>query len=760
MRRILLLLTAVFLCTASFAQETERLKKVSLETRRYLSSKGKVRSEDGSKKLRTVALDTDSMNAFIYVSDPSAVKELESLGVKIRYDYGTFLMGKIPLKNFDKIVDLESVRFIDKGSKKEINTDSMRIVTQAKDVLYNTTAAQSLGLKTSYTGKGVLVAVSDIGIDFYHKAFKTKDGELRIKKIFRNGEEVPVSSIIDGTLQNDTSEDHGTHTTSIAAGSNVKEVDGKIQVLSVDDTTALFGGMAPEADIFLSESLDDNALSTGFIEAAKYSKEHNMPCVFNCSWGSSLGAHVGGETTSTALANALKENNPNMVVIKSAGNSGGTVSHAVKRIESSDDVIRLALSGYTLKKMQDYDVYLYAAYVIPHELDVPLKAKLYVFDTTSVTNTPLLVADSITLENGISLSDSAKIRELTGMDAYVGIGYNDFVDRYFCKVYIIRDSLTDAWKGTQKHFALEVSSLNGEKDFTFEAWNMNCSFYPVDKIKDIDFTEGDNLCSLNSDSFDDNVINIGSYVSRTIAEDKYNGVRDTVTRKVQGNVVLSPALSGNGDYLVNEGEKTYIPTKGDISIFSSFSIGNDRPAGPFISAPGEKIYSAVNHSSKGYTYRDTSEYKKGYVRVNQDMENPYGSMQGTSMSAPCVTGIVALWMDCAQRNNITLNADSVRNIMAATCDYDDFTGPEGSTYIQFGTHGKINALKGIAYILNLAASTGIDNISDADTSVENVEHIRYVNMSGIESNVPHKGVNLVVTRYKDGHESVKKQVFD
>ena len=69
---------------------------------------------------------------------------------------------------------------------------------------------------------------------------------------------------------------------------------------------------------------------------------------------------------------------------------------------------------------------------------------------------------------------------------------------------------------------------------------------------------------------------------------------------------------------------------------------------------------------------------------------PYVNMSGTSMACPTVAGIIALWLQA----NPTLTLADVKEILANSCDNDEFTAKNP---IRWG-YGKINAKKGLDYI--------------------------------------------------------------
>jgi len=133
-------------------------------------------------------------------------------------------------------------------------------------------------------------------------------------------------------------------------------------------------------------------------------------------------------------------------------------------------------------------------------------------------------------------------------------------------------------------------------------------------------------------------------------------------------------------------------------------------------------------------------------------------MYGTSMSCPVVSGIIALWLQAAKANDLSLGVDDIRSIIEKTADKDEFTNDaDGNPVPAFGPNGKINAVKGIVEILNMAAEKAAINQPDADETAKPIKEVFYVNLNGSMSKSPFTGeVNLKVTRYTDDTESVVK----
>ena len=65
----------------------------------------------------------------------------------------------------------------------------------------------------------------------------------------------------------------------------------------------------------------------------------------------------------------------------------------------------------------------------------------------------------------------------------------------------------------------------------------------------------------------------------------------------------------------------------------------------------------------------------------------------------------------------------------------------------------------IVYPLDFDTTSSL--LSAISTVYSNCEvvGVEYVNVSGLVSDKPHKGVNIVVTRYRDGSTTVTKSLF-
>jgi subtilisin family serine protease len=231
----------------------------------------------------------------------------------------------------------------------------------------------------SERGKGVLVAVIDTGIDVLHEAFHSGNTS-RILAIWDQRDSsgpTPASAKPGvyqqnyGTLHTRTDissyilanavgknlgrdpNGHGTHVTSIAAGSPLVE-------------TKFPGGVAPEADIvFVIPKLGatpDDSISLGYskthMDALAFvrstAEDAGLPVAVNVSLGMNAGAHDGTSPLELAFDLFSKGgSDPGYVIIKSAGNEFGEDGHSsVRAFEGG--IAQIAWTTASVPRHEDY----------------------------------------------------------------------------------------------------------------------------------------------------------------------------------------------------------------------------------------------------------------------------------------------------------------------------------------------------------------------------------------------------------------------
>lgn len=631
--------------------------------------------------------------AFVRV-DSASIGELQRLGVLIDARFRGFVTARIPVEKVEAVAALEGVSDVSVATMTDVETDQGRETTHVLDVLNNTPQAQSQGLQQPYTGKGVIVGIIDSGIDFNHSAFKDKDGNTRIVKALAvdmnsTGDLYEYDAAKVSSLKTDyDGSNHGTHTSSIAGGSAV-EVNG-----------VTYGGMAPEADLVLC-GLGSSIASTKVVNSLKYICDYaesvGKPCVINMSLGSQQGAHDG----TGYLPEACNElAGPGRILVNSGGNDGEQKAvggmYATATVTKSNPMQSVFNCHYYSNRDDNYyyDCYSSAWARTP---DVAIAAKVMVVDKrtnkvvwTSSEYTGSGSITSTTRGSGTSTTFGTFFEFQSGGSFSISIAKNSYNSKYqalisMSKVRSRSYEEGDNFRTSNYALAFSFYPVSSTATTIIDCWSDSGYYTSNSSVTGYNFIDGSNMCTSNDRAGTDSLILVGAYVTKKEVTD-HNGKTWTIPSYELGN---------------------YAP-------FSSFTAEGYGPTGrmePTISAPGATIVSAVNHYSS--TYTDDSNATAARVRVNDDADNPYGNMSGTSMAAPCVTGIVALWLQA----DPTLSVADVKQLMKETAIQDEFTQDEAGSP-RFG-YGKVDALAGLQAILARHRLPGDVN-KDGDITIADV----------------------------------------
>ena len=687
MNRLIISLLFIFTSLDIFAQRP-RYEKMSPFVREAMAS------ALATKQLTRSQSDDRLLTAFVRI-DGNAAEVLRQYGCKELARVGDISIAAIPLSKLGALSCGRQVKRIETGRRCSIQMDTTRLVVNAEKVYTGE------GLSQSYTGRGVVVGVQDIGFDLTHPNFYSADmSQYRIKALWDQLSRDTIGSTlyvgrdyvgreallelkhpIDGETQT-----HGTHTAGIAAGSGA-EGDGVVSP---------YRGMACDADLVLVDNAADNASlidpkdyykftyatdALGFKYIFDYAERMHQPCVINFSEGSSQDFHGYDQLYYELLAKLI---GPGRIIVSSAGNDGARNSYIHKNIgkERAGAFIMGNEKRFscTAKSKQTFTfrVSVYDNVASPQIVDI---------STVNVCN----AQDSLLTDSLLVGGKKYKWRVLAYPNSYdTSETAYDF-------------QLSSPSKlGDSPQVSLQVMG----RDADIELYRMSGYMFPhsLDPVLDA----GDCRYTIFSPSSSPDVICVGSTSYRTqfvnyLGEKK---VYDSGQKGIRSSFsAMGPTLDGRIK------PDVMAPGQNIISSYSTFFINNPKNV-------NASVKSDVRHFE--YNHRTYA----------------WNANAGTSMSAPVVTGAIALWLQA----DPTLTPADCLEIFAKTCShYDTSLSYPNNLY----GYGQIDVAAGLREVLRRKA-LGINTIGQKKVSEQYDNRIylldgRYVGTS--DANLP-KGIYI------------------
>ena len=687
MNRLIVSILFIFTSLGIIAQRP-RYEKMSPFVREAMAS------ALATKQLTRSQSDDRLLTAFVRI-DGNAAEVLSQYGCKELARVGDISIAAIPLSKLGALSCGRQVKRIETGRRCSIQMDTTRLVVNAEKVYTGE------GLSQSYTGRGVVVGVQDIGFDLTHPNFYSADmSQYRIKALWDQLSRDTIGSTlyvgrdyvgrdallklkhpIDGETQT-----HGTHTAGIAAGSGA-EGNGDISP---------YRGMACDADLVLVDNAADNASlidpkdyykftyatdALGFKYIFDYAERMHQPCVINFSEGSSQDFHGYDQLYYELLAKLI---GPGRIIVSSAGNDGARNSYIHKNIgkERAGAFIMGNEKRFscTAKSKQTFTfrVSVYDNVASPQIVDI---------STVNVCN----AQDSL-------LTDSL----LVGGKKYIWrvLAYpNSYDTRETAYDFQIS---SPSKLGDSPQVSLQVMG----RDADIELYRMSGYMFPhsLDPVLDA----GDCRYTIFSPSSSPDVICVGSTSYRTqfvnyLGEKK---VYDSGQKGIRSSFsAMGPTLDGRIK------PDVMAPGQNIISSYSTFFINNPK-----------NVNASVKSDVRHFEYN-------GRVYA-------WNANAGTSMSAPVVTGAIALWLQA----DPTLTPADCLEIFAKTCThYDTSLSYPNNLY----GYGQIDVAAGLREVLRRKA-LGINTVGQKKVSEQYDNRIylldgRYVGTS--DANLP-KGIYI------------------
>jgi subtilisin family serine protease len=302
-----------------------------------------------------------------FITTKENLNSLRSLGFELQMTLGNIAVIAANLEEFEKIAELDDVLRIEMPqshspgldtSTKQVGADQIRTISG------NTWSGIA-------TGKGVIAAIIDSGINYEHKSFRNTDGTTRVIGILdfslNNGptahpdggrqpnitvtfgaEQVVINQGVEYTsekirdalapggtkLRHKDTDGHGTHVAGIAAGNGFQR----------DHCGHFYPGVAPEADILvikLGKDNLENEIIHGVAYAIHIAIQEQKAVVINISSSrESAGARDGNSVLELALDFMLDNHasNKNVSLVTIAGNNADKNTHATASVAPGDTV--------------------------------------------------------------------------------------------------------------------------------------------------------------------------------------------------------------------------------------------------------------------------------------------------------------------------------------------------------------------------------------------------------------------------------------
>lgn len=594
----------------------------------------------------------------------SSVADLEAMGVKVMRQRRDLVLAFVPADRIDQLVTFSGI------SRMSISNPNRPALDRALPACH---ADQLIGLTPGmprkWTGEGVVVGLTDIGIDPWHPNFLTPEGEPRIKRLVTYRDTLGVRNIAtpadpSALVTDDSNEWHGTHVLGIMAG-------------GYEDTP--YRGIASQADIVATASmLTDACILDGVEEVIDYARAVGKPAVVNMSVGSYTGPH-DGTTLFNQYLNMLGEE---AIIVMSAGNEGTTNMYFNQKFTSAEPRKSVCITDHKWYNCQRN----YGSADFWSKDDREFQLALEVRDMSDFS----MVA-AFPFKGGVDAREweiASPGRATTGNAEY-SAEFDRYYRGYFrltagvdpdngkFHIYTSMDLSCNDLIGEMGRYFVTVT-LQGEPgveiDAYADAYQLEFNHGGTSR-----FAQPTSKRSISDIACGDNVIVVGAFTSR--------------------NTV--PTLGGPAlDY-------TYF-NEGEIAPWSSYGVLDDGRSLPHIGAPGCYLVSSASDA-----YVDAHPEEKDFLTARtmvDGRESWWIGQAGTSMSAPYVAGVIALMLE----EDPTLTLDEIRDILIATADRDMTDASD----TRWGA-GRLNAFAAMRRVMEL---NGVGGVGADDTALCEVNY--------------------------------------
>ena len=572
------------------------------------------------------------IDALIKVNAAVDESALLSRHISIHNRIGNIWSITIPLRSLATIDEIPGV------DRVEIDTHIRKRLDLAGIDVKSLPVHQGIGLSQPYRGEDVVVGIIDGGFDFTHPAFQNGLGSPRIMTVWDQADESgspPDGYSYGSEYSGSTAIQNKGHDMEGTEGSHGSHVAG-ISAGRATTTVPQYTGMAPDADLVLvSLGWGGSGIWDGVEYIFDYAESQNKPAVVNMSLGEHIGPHDGSSLTDQVFDRLA---GPGKILVGAAGNEADSQLHISRDLQGDS----LATSPQML-----YDEYEDAEFATIEIWGSPNSAFSVaggLFDTGTGT---------ILSRSDFYASDGSEYEEVQFFDGVGGeAGFTLAADARNSENQC--PNIQIEFMTTTGHaMVLFVTSVNS----TVHLWHVdeapfNDLGYPAF------FQAGDGESTVGEiGGTGKSVISVGAYTTKNLYTD------------IDGNQHLI------SDY----------KALGELASFSSHGPTRDGRVKPDICAPGNVVVAPIS------SFDQAAVQEPELIVTDLNNRWPYAAYEGTSMSSPMITGIVALMLEA----NPDLTREEIMDIFKQTAREDGFTGDIPDTGSHLWGFGKIDALEAV-----------------------------------------------------------------